>query len=96
MPVLMLHLSQKHTAGHRYLYTTSQPISVHNSSMNITKTPIGSRAAWRQLPANSIKIRPASPTDTRHEKEKMSKKDTWQVVGQHQHWMLNFGENCKR
>jgi hypothetical protein len=56
--------SQKHTARHRYLYTTNQPISVHNSSMNITKTPIGSRAAWRQLAANSIKMRPAGTTDT--------------------------------
>jgi hypothetical protein len=56
--------SQKHTAQHRYLYTTNRAISVHNSSMNTTKTPIGSRAAWRQLAANSIKMRPAGPTDT--------------------------------
>jgi hypothetical protein len=32
--------------------------------MNITKTPIGSHAAWRQLAAKSIKMRPAGPTDT--------------------------------
>jgi hypothetical protein len=56
--------SQRHTARRRYLCTTNQPISVHNSSMNITKTPIGSRAAWRQPVANSIKMRPAGTTDT--------------------------------
>jgi hypothetical protein len=37
--------SQNHTARHRYLYTTNQPISVHNSSINTAKTPIGLRAA---------------------------------------------------
>jgi hypothetical protein len=56
--------SHRHTARHRYLYTTNQPISVHNSTMNITKTPIGSCAAWRQLAANSIKMRPTGPIDT--------------------------------
>jgi hypothetical protein len=33
--------SQKHTARHRYLYTTNRPISVYNSSINPAKTPIG-------------------------------------------------------
>jgi hypothetical protein len=33
--------SQKHTARHRYLYTTNWPISDHNSSINPAKTPIG-------------------------------------------------------
>jgi hypothetical protein len=36
--------SQNHTARHRYLYSTNQPISVHNSCINTAKTPIGSCA----------------------------------------------------
>jgi hypothetical protein len=36
-----IHYSQKHTERNRYLYSTNQPISVHNSSTNRARTPIG-------------------------------------------------------
>jgi hypothetical protein len=43
-PSIRQSLLPKSYGKHRYLYTTNQPISVHNSSINTAKTPIGSRA----------------------------------------------------